>query len=238
MSDASNASPRLIRVWDPGVRIFHWLLVIAVALTFLSSEEEGAFSAWHIPIGWACALLIVFRLVWGIVGGEHARFINFMRPSEIVPHVRHLLSGDLTPTIGHNPLGALAVLALLGLTVATIFTGVSGGEHAHETVAYMLLWLVVMHVAAVALMSYVTKDNLILAMVTGKKRRDLFPDAKDASPPSRSAVPVAAIAVAAVAYGATRIDPQAFVPHSGAEAGEGGEHENVQSGEASESDDD
>ena len=78
MSDASNASPRLIRVWDPGVRIFHWLLVIAVALTFLSSEEEGAFSAWHIPIGWACALLIVFRLVWGIVGAFLAAPLTVM----------------------------------------------------------------------------------------------------------------------------------------------------------------
>lgn len=170
MSDTSNASPRLIRVWDPGVRIFHWFLVIAIALAFLSSEEESAFSAWHIPIGWVAALLIAFRLVWGFVGGEHARFVNFVRPSRIVPHVRHLLSGKVMPTLGHNALGAVAVLALLGLTAATILTGASGGEDGHEAIAYALLGLVGVHIAAVLLMSRLTKENLILAMVTGRKR--------------------------------------------------------------------
>jgi len=98
------------------------------------------------------ALLITFRLVWGVFGGEHARFVNFVRPSGIIPHVRHLLSGKVAPTMGHNPLGAVAVLALLGLTAATIFIGVSGGEDAHEAIAYALLGLVGVHIAAVLLM--------------------------------------------------------------------------------------
>lgn len=238
MSEVSTASPRLIRVWDPGVRLFHWFLVISVALTFLSSEEDGPLAAWHIPLGWLAALLIAFRLVWGFVGGEHARFVNFIRPSHIVSHVRHLLSGNVAPSIGHNPLGAIAVLALLGLTAATVVTGVSGGEDAHETMAYVLLWLVVLHVAAVVLMTYLTKDNLILAMLTGRKRGDLFPDAKDASPPSRLAIPVAAIAVAATAYGVTRADPQAFSSLGGTEAGEPGESKGAWGAEGFESDDD
>jgi cytochrome b len=225
MANTSNSAPRLIKVWDPGVRIFHWLLVAAIALAFLSSEEESALAAWHIPIGWIAALLIAFRLAWGFVGGEHARFANFIRPSNIGPHIRHLLSGKAAPSIGHNPLGALAVLALLALTAATILTGVAGGEDAHEAIAYTLLGLVAVHVVAVLLMSHLAKDNLILAMVTGKKHADRYPDAHDAAPPARLAVPVAALAVGAAAYGATRVDHQAFVPHASAEAGEEGEHE-------------
>lgn len=231
MSDTLRAKPRLIRVWDPGVRLFHWLLVVTIALAFLSSEEESALSDWHIPIGWCAALLIAFRLVWGFVGGEHARFANFIRPSQVAPQIRHLLSGKATPSIGHNPLGALAVLALLALTAATIATGVSGGEDAHEVIAYTLLGLVCVHVAAVLLMSHLAKDNLLLAMVTGKKHANRYPDAHDAAPPARLAVPVAAIAVGAAAFGATRVDPQAFAPHASAEAGERGESEHGERGE-------
>jgi len=223
MPEAFKPSPRLIRVWDPGVRLFHWLLVVAVAIAFLSSEEESAFSQWHIPIGWFAAMLIVFRLVWGFIGGEHARFANFIRPSRIGAHVRELLKGKAQPSIGHNPLGALAVLALLGLTGATIVTGATGGEGAHEAIAYALLGLVAVHIVAVLVMSHLAKDNLILAMATGKKHADRYPDAHDAAPPARLAIPVAAIAVGAAAYGATRVDPQAFTPHAGAEAGETGE---------------
>ena len=234
MPDTPSASPRLIKVWDPGVRIFHWFLVVAIALAFLSSEEEGAFSAWHIPIGWVAALLIAFRLAWGFAGGEHARFVNFVRPSRIIRHVRQLVSGKVEPTMGHNPLGAVAVLALLGLVAATIFTGVSGGEDAHEAIAYALLGLVGVHIAAVLLMSLLARENLILAMVTGRKRADNHLDARDAAPPAPLAAPVAAIAVGAAAYGAVLVDPQAFAPHADNEAGERGEA----GGEEGERDDD
>jgi cytochrome b len=232
MTNTTKATPHLIRVWDPGVRIFHWLLVIAIAMAFLSSEEDSALSPWHIPIGWFAALLIAFRLVWGFVGGEHARFTNFFRPSEIGPHIRHLLSGKARPSIGHNPLGALAVLALLALTAATVFTGAAGGEDAHEAIAYALLGLVAVHIFAVLVMSHLVKDNLIFAMITGKKHAARYTDAHDAAPPARLAVPIAAIAVGGAAFSATRIDPQAFVPHVGAEAEEieGGESAS-QSGE-------
>lgn len=232
MPDAPSTPPRLIRVWDPGVRVFHWGLVVAVALAFLSSEEESALAVWHIPIGYVAAMLIAFRLVWGFVGGEHARFANFVRPSQLGAHIRHLLSGKVAATTGHNPLGALAVLALLGLTAATVWTGVTGGEDAHEAIAYGLFGLVALHIFAVLIMSYLARDNLVLAMITGKKRAHRHPDAQDAKPPARLAAPIAAIAIGAAAYGATRIDPQAFVPHAGGEAGEEGE-----SGESERDDD-
>lgn len=232
MPDRTTSEPRLIRVWDPGVRLFHWLLVASIALAFLSSEEDSLLSAWHVPAGWVAAVLIAFRLVWGFVGGEHARFANFIRPSQIVPHVQSLFSAKAHSSIGHNPLGALAVLALLGLTSATAATGAAGvSEDAHEAIAYSLLALIGVHVAAVLLMSHLAKDNLILAMVTGKKHASRYPDAHNAEPPARLAAPVAALVVGAAAYGATRIDPQAFTPSVRAEAGEAGETHGDESGE-------
>ncbi|MEQ1489503.1 MAG: cytochrome b/b6 domain-containing protein [Terricaulis sp.] len=220
----ANTTARTIRVWDPGVRIFHWFLVISVATAFLSSEEDSALAAWHLPIGWAASLLIAFRLVWGFVGGEHARFASFVRPSQIGVHLEELLSGNVEPSVGHNPLGALAVLALLTLVALTILTGVLGGEDVHEVVAYVLLGMVAVHIAAVFLMSRMTKENLIGAMLTGRKSADRHPDARDAGPPAKLAVPIAAVVVVAVAYGATQTDPQAFLPHTNAESGERGEH--------------
>lgn len=206
MADAAKMA-HTIRVWDPGVRAFHWLLVIAVAAAFLSSEEDSALAAWHLPIGWIAALLIVFRLVWGFVGGEHARFAGFIRLSRIGVHIEDLFLGKVEPSIGHNPLGALAVVALLALVATTVVTGALGGDEIHEVIAYVLLGLVVVHVVAVLSMSVMTKENLIVAMLTGKKRASRHPGAKDADPPAKLAAPIAALAVGAVVYGATKADP-------------------------------
>lgn len=98
MPGVSRVWPRPIRVWDTGMRLPHRFLIVSVALAFLSSGEDDAWSAWRIPLGWIAALQIAFRRVW-------AR------------------AGDAAPTIGCNPLDAFAVLALLGLNAATVFTG-------------------------------------------------------------------------------------------------------------------
>lgn len=214
MPDTSNARPPAIQVWDLGVRLFHWLLVSAIALAFLSSEEESVLWSWHIPIGWCAALLIAFRLVWGFVGGEHARFANFLKPAALPAHLRHLISGKLKPSVGHNPVGGVAVVALLGLVSATVVSGAAGGEDAHEAIAYALLALVAVHITAVLLVSYLSKDNLIAAMLTGSKRAARHPDALDAIPPARLAVPVTFVAVLLTAFGVTIVDRNAFAPHS------------------------
>lgn len=223
MTDAAPPTIRTIRIWDPGVRLFHWLLVASVVLAFLSSEEDSALSAWHVPAGWVAAILIVFRLVWGFVGGEHARFVNLIQPSRMAGHVRGLFTGRVHASLGHNPLGGIAVLGLLALTAATVLTGITGGENGHDVIAYGLLAMIGLHVVAVIAMSFLSRDNLIGAMITGRKKATHFPEAEDAAPPARLALPLAVIVVAASAYGATRIDPQAFTPGAHAEAGEGGE---------------
>ncbi len=226
---SSNAGG--VRVWDLPVRLFHWLLVITILVAFLSAEEESPLTPWHQPAGWVAATLIAFRIVWGFVGGEHARFVAFLRPGRIVHHLAGLFAGRPERSIGHNALGGLAILALLGLIGGVIYTGATlrgdSGEELHEALANLLLVLIALHVLAVIAMSLLTRDNLVRAFITGKKRADLYPGVPDARPAGVLAVPVAAIAIGAAAYGATVIDHGAFTPsaHSTVSDRADGEHE-------------
>lgn len=233
MTSTAPQAIRTIKTWDWGVRLFHWLLVASIAVAFLSSEEGSALSPWHIPAGWVAAILIAFRLVWGFVGGEHARFVNLIRPSRMAGHVRGLFVGRVHASLGHNPLGGIAVIVLLALVTATTFTGITGGEGGHEGIAYILLAMIALHIVAVVAMSFLTRDNLIGPMITGRKKTTHFPNAQDAAPPARLAVPIAVLVVAGSAYAATHIDPLAFTPGAHGEAGEG-----TAGGEAGESDED
>ncbi|TPW03827.1 MAG: cytochrome B561 [bacterium] len=157
----------------------------------------------------------------------------------MVGHVRGLFAGRVHASLGHNPLGGIAVIVLLTLVAATTYTGIVGGEGGHEDIANILLAMIALHVVAVVVMSFLTRDNLIGAMITGRKKTTHFPDAQDAAPPARLAVPLAVLVVAGSAYAATRIDPQAFVPGAQAEAGEGGENgESGEGGEGGEADED
>lgn len=225
-ASSASASAARVRVWDLPIRLFHWLLVATILVAFLSSEEESALAPWHVPAGWIAAILIAFRLVWGFVGGEHARFADFLKPSQIVHHIGGLFSGKPERSIGHNALGGIAIIALLGTVGGIVYSGATMQGEAegglHETLANVLLGLIALHVIAVIVMSLLTKDNLIGAFITGTKRADLHPGVGDARSPAPLALPVAAIAIAGSAYGATVIDPQAFTPGAHAEAGEGG----------------
>lgn len=230
-----------LKVWDLPTRLFHWALVAAIAAAFLSSEEDSLFADWHQAAGWIAAVLIAFRLVWGLVGGEHARFADFFRPGRIAGHIGGLFRGRPAAELGHNPLGALAVVALLGLVAATVATGVmllnGGEEDLHEAIGYGLLGMIGIHVAAVILMSFASRENLVRAMVTGRKPSDRHPGGRDARPAPVFALPLAGLAVAAAVLGATRIDGQAFLPHPHAEAGEGGHSGAPEAGEHEEDDD-
>ena len=216
---------RKIRVWDLPLRLFDWLLVAAIALAFLSSEAGSPRSDWHIASGWAAALLIGFRVVWGFVGGEHSRRSDFVRPSRLASHLRELARFRPEPTLGHNPLGALSVLLLLALAAAVVWTGAvlgEAGEEVHELLAWTLLGLVALHVLAVVLMSALTRENLARAMVTGRKRADRHPDARDARRPTWYGLLFAAIALLAALLAILSYDPRAFEPRP-AEAQEAAE---------------
>jgi len=222
---------RTIKVWDLPLRLFHWTLVAAVAVAFLSAEEDSALANWHLLSGWVAAVLLVFRLVWGFVGGEHSRFSDFIRPSRIPAHLAGLLHGRREADLGHNPLGAVAVVVLLALTAATVWSGAFGGEAAedlHEIMGWTLLVMIAVHVVAVVVMSMIERENLARAMITGDKAAHRHPGAVDARPPPLLGWALALAAVAATVFAILRYDPQAFTlrsaeafEHRDAPAGDG-----------------
>lgn len=219
MANSTMHQSAKISVWDPGVRIFHWLLVASVLIAFLSSEEDSLIANWHITAGWVAAALIVFRLAWGFAGGEHARFANFVKPREIGGHIKHLLSGSAEASVGHNPLGAVAVLALLALCSFVGWTGIQlqtggGEEDIHEVAAYALLGLIALHVVAVIVMSIMTRDNLLLAMITGKKSAARHPGAKSTVKLGLSGVILAFLILSGTVFVVLQLDPQAFSTQS------------------------
>ena len=232
MPSGSPARGDSVKVWDIPLRLFHWLLVAAITLAFLSSEEDSALAPWHVPIGWSIAVLLTFRLAWGFVGGEHARFAQFVRPSALAAHLKGLLQGRPEVTLGHNALGAISVVLLLGLIAATVWSGAVGmDEEVHELIAYALLALVALHIAAVVVMSFLTRENLVRAMITGSKRRDRHPGAEDARSSGLLALILAALVAAGAVAGVLAYDPHAFQPQAsemgehGPDAGSGGEAE-------------
>jgi cytochrome b len=206
-----------VRVWDLPLRLFHWLLVAAIALAFLSSEEGSPLSDWHVLSGWVAAVLIAFRIVWGFVGGEHSRWADFVRPAGLAAHFRELARFRPAPTLGHNPLGALSVLVLLMLAAGVVWTGAAlgeAGEEAHELLAWTLLALIALHVVAVVTMSLLTRENLVGAMVNGRKPTRRHPGAHDARRPPWYGFVLAALAVAGALYAVRSFDPLAFTPRS------------------------
>lgn len=177
-----------VRVWDAPTRLFHWGLLALVLIAWFTGEEEGAAAQIHRYAGEAIAGLIVFRIIWGFAGGEHARFGDFAAgPGAIVAHVRDLFSRQPKRHLGHNPLGGLAVFLLLGVVAGVVVTGLfSGGDEnigplaglwglelseVHEVLFRVLQVLVVIHVLGVVVESLAAKDALVPAMITGSKRR-------------------------------------------------------------------
>jgi cytochrome b len=220
-----------VRVWDLPVRVFHWMLAATILIAFLSAEEESALAPWHRTAGWVAAVLIAFRVIWGFVGGEHARFADFLKPGRIVHHLAGLLSGRPERSIGHNALGGIAIVALLATVGGIVYSGVTmrgeSGEGPHEALSNLLLGLIALHVVAVMAMSLLTRENLVLAFFTGNKRADDHPGVPDARPPAALGVPIAALVMGSSAYGATLVDPAAFNPGVHARSGESatGEHD-------------
>ena len=214
---ATTLAPRSrarLRVWDLPLRLFHWLLVVAIALAFLSSEEDSVLNQWHVLSGWVAGILIVFRIVWGFVGGEHSRFADFIRPSGLGSHVAELLHGRAEPTLGHNALGSVSVLLLLALVATTVWTGVILAEDLHEVVAWTLLGMVGVHIAAVVLMSLLTRESLVAAMITGTKPADRHPGSSDAKRPGVIGVVVGAAILVGTIYSVRAYDPLAFTLRS------------------------
>jgi cytochrome b len=176
-SDA-QPSAKALRVWDPLVRIFHWSLLASFAIAWFSSDSRSEFHQW---IGLIAAALIAFRLVWGFVGTPYARFAQFIRsPRAVTKYLLAILRGTEARYVGHNPAGGIMVLTLLTAVAATALTGwlmttdAWYGEEfmqgLHSLSADAVVLLVIFHVGGVILASRRHRENLVAAMVTGKKR--------------------------------------------------------------------
>lgn len=167
-----------VKVWDIGVRFFHWSLVSAFAVAWLSAEEWDRL---HEVAGYFIGGLLGLRIIWGLVGSEYARFSKFIyRPSTILQYLRDSLALKAKRYIGHNPLGGAMVIAMILLLsiltasgiamTSNAFWGVEWMEELHEVTANLTLVLVAIHVAGVLFSSFEHQENLIKAMITGFKR--------------------------------------------------------------------
>jgi cytochrome b len=168
----------MVPVWDPLVRVMHWCLVATVLLSWITKEGGGK---WHEWLGYAASAIVVVRVAWGVIGSRYARFSHFVRRPRVTLHYgARVLHGTAPRHIGHNPLGGWMTVALLiavGLTGLTgwLYTtpqywGVEWMEDTHNAMAIAVLLLAAMHVAGVIATSLTHRENLVAAMIHGRKR--------------------------------------------------------------------
>jgi len=181
-----------VRVWDLPTRVFHWLLLSLVTALVLTGQLGGAWMEWHARCGYGVFTLLLFRLVWGVVGGHHSRFMHFLpSPARLRAAVASAWRGPQVVAAGHNPLGALSVVAMLlvlGLQVASglisddeiAFSGPlsvlvpsdwsSLATWYHKAVGKrLLIGLVVLHVLAIVYHRVRFGERLVTTMVHGDK---------------------------------------------------------------------
>jgi cytochrome b len=166
-----------VLVWDAPVRAFHWLMGLCFAGAWITAESER-WRLLHATLGYTMAGLIAFRVVWGLVGTRHARFASFVRaPRAALRYLGSLVRGAPEHHVGHNPAGALAIVALLGVAAVVVSSGWATYndvakhwfEELHEGAAEALMALVLLHVAGVVVSSWLHRENLVAAMFTGRK---------------------------------------------------------------------
>jgi cytochrome b len=205
-----------MRVWDAPVRIFHWLIVVLVPACYFTAKAH-AFTI-HMTLGLTVLALVLFRLIWGLVGSDTARFSRFVKsPAAGLHHLREFARQGPDTEVGHNPAGGWMVLLLLLLLTVQVVSGLGAYSHradtggplsahlggamqgvanlVHSVGVNLIIAAVAVHVAVVVAYAVVRKQNLVRPMLTGKKR---LPAATQAP---RMASPVLALAVAVIAAG-------------------------------------
>jgi cytochrome b len=179
LTEAGRATrPAKVAVWDPFVRVFHWSIVALFVMAWVTGDDwEGL----HKAGGYAIAALVALRLVWGFVGSKHARFASFVRgPRKVVAYVADTIRLRARRYLGHNPAGGAMIVALLGALAATVASGIAmdagwfGKAHwledVHEAFANLTLALAAVHVVGVIVASLLHRENLVRAMLSGRKR--------------------------------------------------------------------
>jgi len=223
-SSSANAALRRVRVWDLPTRIFHWVLAVTIVGSIVSANVGGNAMVWHMRLGYVVATLLVFRFLWGFVGGYWSRFARFFpTPSRLVRYLRGAPHIDDHFEVGHSPIGALSVFAMLTLLGVQVATGLVADDEIATTgplVQYvnsktsllatgwhkswgqgLIISLIVLHVGAIAFYRYRLGHHLVPSMLAGDKHLPVqVPESAD-SPATRifAAVLIAACA-AAVAW--------------------------------------
>jgi cytochrome b len=209
-----------VRIWDLPTRIFHVLLLTLIAGMYVTGDIGEDWLPVHFLMGYAVLTLILFRLVWGVMGGYWSRFSNFVpTPSRLIRYVKALRQPTSEHAVGHNPLGALSVLAMLFTLLLQVFSGfcsddevaatgpwtalVSSGWVEWATLYHTeigqvaLLFLIALHVASVVFYKFVKHEDLITPMVKGDKA---LPDDTAASQDTATTRIVAVIVLAVCGY--------------------------------------
>ena len=183
---------RRIRVWDPATRVFHWLLVVLVSVSWYTGMAGGLGEMdVHVLSGYAILTLVLFRVVWGFAGSKHSRFADFVHgPGTVLAYARSVFTKDYRAPLGHNPMGGWVVVMMLVVLAAQATTGLFANDDVftegalaakvakstsdtlttlHHVGAKVLLALVCLHLAAIATYLVVKKENLVVPMITGRK---------------------------------------------------------------------
>lgn len=209
LQPAAKTHARTVRAWDLPTRLFHWALVFCIISAWVSFEYAGRIGdptlRWHRWNGYAILILVVFRVIWGFVGGSTSRFGAFLNwPWTALSYMRDTFSGRHRHYLGHNPAGAWMIVALLVAVAAQASLGLFTLEHneltagplqrlilddetttkrvqiLHSRGFYVILGLVALHITANVLYRVLAKDKLIEAMVTGKKPAAAYVDQQEA----------------------------------------------------------
>jgi cytochrome b len=184
--DMDQPRRRLVRVWDLPVRLFHWVLVVLLIGSYVTAQIDEL--EWHMRCGECVLALLVFRVLWGLVGSDTARFVRFVRGPTAV--WRHFTAHPAEAFAGHNPAGGWAVLAMLVVLCAQVGTGLFADDDISEQGPFarfvtrptrklltslhhrnfnILLGLIALHVVAIGAYWLVRRENLVWPMLTGRR---------------------------------------------------------------------
>lgn len=181
-----------LRIWDPLLRAYHWLLALAVSAAWVIGQVGPDRMTVHFWFGYGVTALLLFRLVWGLAGPRPARFITFVKgPRAVFGYARGFLSREPSHWEGHNPMGAVSAVAMLAVLAMQVVTGMMSesenfidegpladwvssatrktAEGLHDLGATLLLLLVILHVAVVLWYRFWKREDLIMPMITGWK---------------------------------------------------------------------
>jgi cytochrome b len=180
-----------VRIWDLPTRLFHWALFVCVVGLIITGNIGGNLMTWHFRLGYCVMTLLLFRIVWGLIGGKWSRFASFIyAPSTVIAYLKG--QGKPEHSAGHNPLGAGSVFALLAFLAAQVGTGLISDDEItnqgplarfvsnasvnlanwwHKDVGkWVIAALIVLHIAAILFYLHKKKENLIKPMLHGDKQ--------------------------------------------------------------------